>query len=343
MASCPFAQTPNANIGDAAPPLTLGKYLVGQPIQQFHQGQVYVIVFWASWCAPFIPEIQHLSDLQRLYDGKATVLAVDVFEQDQSRAAALIEKMGPKVGFSVALDQVPPQSRHGLDGAMVKLWMQPFNETGIPIAFIVDQQGRIAWIGTPSQSAIDDPLRRIIDGSWDLAAFAQKFSSEQQRQQAVSDISAKVENAMQKSEWDNALKQADELTPYNKGAAAVTRYLIMLRKGDFKAAYEYAAELADGPFAGDASTLWSIAWLTVNPAGHWAQTDYELGLKTAKKACDLTYNKDPKMLDTLAWAYFENKDKQDAISTENQAINFADETQKPQLEANLKTFSSGDK
>jgi hypothetical protein len=45
-------------------------------------------------------------------------------------------------------------------------------ENGIPRTFVVDRQGRIAWIGYPSN--LDTVLRKVMNDTWDLKAALSK-------------------------------------------------------------------------------------------------------------------------------------------------------------------------
>jgi tetratricopeptide (TPR) repeat protein len=47
-------------------------------------------------------------------------------------------------------------------------WVKAAGERGIPQAFIIDQQGRVAWIGQPK--FLDTALPRVLAGNWDIAA-----------------------------------------------------------------------------------------------------------------------------------------------------------------------------
>jgi tetratricopeptide (TPR) repeat protein len=233
---------------------------------------------------------------------------------------------------------VPSDAKHGLDGTMATSWLVASRQMGLPIAFIVDKSGKIAWIGSPVGTSMDEPLRKIADGSWDSAAFAEKFNSEQQRQLQANAIGDSIGKAIAAKNWDDAFKGSDELIPFDADTAAATRYFIMLEKKDYAGAYDYCKQLEQGPFARDAHGLYVLGWITVNPAAHFDKTNYDLGIEVLKKAVDLSYRKNPEMLDALAWGYFQKGDKDDAVEYEEIAINAATEDQQARLNQNLSTF-----
>ena len=45
---------------------------------------------------------------------------------------------------------------------MAKNWMKAAGQNGIPTAFIVNKEGKIAWIGHPGR--MDEPLDKIVAG-----------------------------------------------------------------------------------------------------------------------------------------------------------------------------------
>lgn len=318
--------------------MTVGKWLKGDPIDSYSPNQTYLVVFWSTWCAAFIPTMQHLDELNGQFSHQVQTVAVSVFESSRARLFDYVNKMAYKMDFTVAEDKITSDDKRGLDGVMAKNWLEASGQYGLPIAFIVDKAGKIAWIGSPVGATIDEPLRKIVDGSWDTAAFAEKFNSDQEKQKQLSALSDQISKAMDAQNWDDAFKFSDELIPFDQDTAAAARYLVMLKKGDFDGAYAYCKQLADGPFSRDARGLYSLGWLTVNPLQPWKKTDYDLAVEVLKKATDLTYNKNPEMLDALAWAYFQKGDKASAVSTEQNALNVARDDQKFKLNQNLRTF-----
>jgi cytochrome c biogenesis protein CcmG, thiol:disulfide interchange protein DsbE len=65
-------------IGTAAPEFTVQDSQNTVTLSQFH-GQVLVLNFWATWCAPCVEEIPSLVEMQRRMKAKGvTVLAVSV-------------------------------------------------------------------------------------------------------------------------------------------------------------------------------------------------------------------------------------------------------------------------
>ncbi len=144
---------------DPAPALSVDQWLKGAPVSGFEKGRVYVVEFWATWCPPCIASIPHLNQLQADHP-EVVVIGVAGSErkpsdgQPDTRVDSLkrfIDQRGDGMNYRVAYDS---------DRTMAETWMRPAGQNGIPCAFIVGRDGRLAWIGHPM--AIDAPLAAAI-------------------------------------------------------------------------------------------------------------------------------------------------------------------------------------
>jgi thiol-disulfide isomerase/thioredoxin len=73
-----FQNAANAKltIGDAAPPLKIAEWIKGDPVE-LSEGAgktIFVVEFWATWCAPCRETIPHLTKLQQAYNDKNVVI-----------------------------------------------------------------------------------------------------------------------------------------------------------------------------------------------------------------------------------------------------------------------------
>jgi thiol-disulfide isomerase/thioredoxin len=155
------------NIGDPAPPLKLREWMKGNPIQQFEKGHVYVLEFWATWCRPCIAAMPRLSELARKYRGKVTMIGIDVKEMTTSsieKVRAFVDSMGNQMDYHVAAED---------SNLMVAGWIEATGEDGgIPKTFIVNGEGRLAWVGHPSD--LEEVLPKIVINDWDLTEVLAK-------------------------------------------------------------------------------------------------------------------------------------------------------------------------
>lgn len=126
-------------------------------IRTFEKGKVYVVEFWATWCKPCNAEMLHLSALATEYKGKVTILGINVYEDQTTSLAklrAFVDSMGNKMDYDMAAQ----------DSNMVTAWLN--DSDGIPKSFVVNGEGRLAWIGHPRE--LDDVLHQIVNNTWNI-------------------------------------------------------------------------------------------------------------------------------------------------------------------------------
>lgn len=176
------------NIGDNAPRLRVSKWIKGTQGEIFEKGKIYVIDFWATWCGPCIAAMPHLSYLAHKYKHKAVFLAIDVYEGHvtKTRSTAQIKdfvsSMGRKMYFNVAVED---------SNFTVHQWLDASNEKSIPTTFVIDGEGRVAWIGHPHE--LDTVLRRIVDNTWDIKAALTKRDIDDQWEKSDMEVINKVQ------------------------------------------------------------------------------------------------------------------------------------------------------
>lgn len=142
---------PTLKVGDAAPALAPGKWLKGEAVTKFEVGKVYVVEFWATWCPPCRKSIPHLTELQAKYKD-AVIIGQNCSEPDPSKVAPFVKQMGDKMKYRVAQDDAA--------GTMSKTWMRAAGQRGIPAAFLIGKDGKIAWIGHPM--GLEEPLKAAL-------------------------------------------------------------------------------------------------------------------------------------------------------------------------------------
>jgi len=148
------------HIGDPAPPLQLTTWLKGKPVKKFKKGQVYVLEFWTTWCSPCRAAMPHLSALAAQYRGKATIISIDnsaLENKTMQQVKAFVDSMGKRMDYLVATEDKQ---------VMTQSWVLAAGAGSLPGTAVVDQQGRLAWIGHPIY--LDTVLPKVIDKTWSI-------------------------------------------------------------------------------------------------------------------------------------------------------------------------------
>ena len=81
---------------------------------------------------------------------------------------------------------------------MVLNWMEPAGQTGIPAAFIIDREGRVAWIGHPME--MDEPLAEVMAGTWDIKKAAAKAARAKELQGLLAGYNERLQAAVREGD-----------------------------------------------------------------------------------------------------------------------------------------------
>jgi len=151
-------------IGDAAPALRLAEFIKGEAFDSFAPQTVYVMEFWATWCDPCKRAIPHMTALQRRYP-EAVVLGIAVAWKSVDEVRDFVAAQGDAMDYRVALDLPVVEIKRNWTRTA---WCDAAYQVGIPTSFIVDQFGRVAWMGHPTE--LDAPLEAVLGNKFDLSA-----------------------------------------------------------------------------------------------------------------------------------------------------------------------------
>ncbi len=312
------------HVGDAAPAIAVDKWVKGDAVPKFEKGTVYVVEFWATWCGPCKQSIPHVSELQAKYKDKGlVVIGVDVWEEDGAEVEPFVKNMGDKMAYRVATDDAKK---------MAKTWMDAAGQDGIPAAFVIDKDSKIAWIGHPMEG-MDRVVAAVIDGKFDAAKEAELVKKAEELEKAVND-------ATDAEQWDKALASLDELIKIKASDNAdlkMMRFNLLLSKKDYDGAYKYAAKLGETDFKDDGEQLNNLAWTILDEQG-LEKRDLDVALKLAERGVEVTKRKNAPVLDTLARAYFDKGNVDKAIQIQMEAVERSGPDEKDEIEETLKKY-----
>lgn len=356
LAATPFAAESEARIGAPAPALTLSKSFKGELLTGFKPGKSYVVEFWATWCGPCKVSIPHLTELAKKHKD-VTFVGVSVWESgrvvnesDHAKIEAFVKTMGDKMGYNVAADTAA--------GGMDKGWMDAYGQDGIPAAFIIDQQGRVAYVDHPMSPKFEKALEQVQAGTWDIAkardemdvatanrAAAQK--SQAAMNEAMKAIAPTVKTKLYEGDFAGAEATVAEAAKANPittqdGKTVIlpaSPQVIRVAGADEALYHRYAKYLAKQP-GSDPQQLNSIAW-NICTSKRLKSPDFAVAAIVATRACELTSYKDAQILDTLGLALFKAGRKEQAVKIQELAVSLADEGSKAELAQRLSEFKKG--
>jgi thiol-disulfide isomerase/thioredoxin len=154
-------------LGQTAAPLKITEWIKGQPVDLAAlKGKVVVVEFWATWCPPCRTSIPHLTEMQHRFKD---VVFIGVTDEEAATVKKFVEKQGDKMDYRVARDDERKTSAG---------YMEAFGINGIPHAFIVDKEGRIAWHGHP-MGGLDKAVEEVLAGKLDIEKAKQRDSARQ--------------------------------------------------------------------------------------------------------------------------------------------------------------------
>jgi thiol-disulfide isomerase/thioredoxin len=198
--------TPSLNIGDKAPPMRLHKWIKGTPVQEFEKGMIYVIEFWATWCIPCKAAMPHLSALSVKYKDIVTVVGIDILENKIKNSSIektkkFVDSMGLRMNYAVAIQD---------SNFMETDWYLPAGggkNIGIPSSFVVNRDGRLAWVGHPKD--LEKVLPKIVNNTWDIKEELNKRNLAQR----LRELDDSLSNELWKYREDDRIKPGKKGRP----------------------------------------------------------------------------------------------------------------------------------
>lgn len=337
-----FAQPTASLIGKPPPPMTVAKWVKGEPLLKFEEGTVYVVDFWATWCGPCKAAIPHLTRLAKDHQGKVEVIGISISEtqtddSDTSyieRVEKFVAKMDDRMDYRVAVD-TPDKKMHAS-------WFKPSGTGGIPTAWIIDQKGLVAWIGIGTPKDVERIVREVLAGTFDIKKeeAAQKAAEEEAKKRSEADIAAaKARSADGASIYSKypgykeALDRGDQAAALESLNAAFKadpaselsgayqwKFMILMQRAGGGARPDevdaYVRELLEKHPTND--DIMGFASACIVSTDDEQLFDKDLALRTAKIAADLA-KPDSRWAQftkyRLGWAYYHAGDKDKAIES----------------------------
>ncbi len=145
----PIAVPTGIHVGETAPGFTL-KDLNGKSVSlSDYRGQVVIIDFWASWCAPCRSSMPGLKELQKAYQDQGVVMIGVSLDRTEAEAANYLEDNGYDDVIGLWESVSASQKVAHLYGV-----------SGIPHTLVLDRYGIIRFVDHPLRltRAVIEPL-----------------------------------------------------------------------------------------------------------------------------------------------------------------------------------------
>lgn len=326
-------------VGDPAPKLQVAKWVQGEPVKEFSKDKAYIVEFWATWCGPCRASIPHLNEIYTKYKDKGlVVIGQDCWEQDEDEVPKFVKQMGDKMTYRVALDDKNGSEK----GKMAETWMEAAGQNGIPTAFVVSKTGHIAWIGHP-MSLKEKVLDDVLAGNFDASKAAAEYQKKQEQEEKRGEVFQEFRKAAEAKDWAKADEQLNELEKLvdeeDRGNIDMIRLQMNLKKEDMAATEQVAKRLADKePESAEYHN--QLAWMLITQKGI-SKDLITLAEKEAVRANDLSKGKNAEIIDTLARVQFVKGQKDEAIATQQKAIDIAEERAKKNYQKTLESYKAG--
>jgi thiol-disulfide isomerase/thioredoxin len=159
------------SVGDPAPAISVATWLRGNPVTQFKTGTVYVVEFGATWCTPCIAAIPKLSLLSKKYTS-VEIMSVFVMEKNGnvSGVKKFMDKHDKEIQYKIAVDDK--------ERSMENKWIRAAGKNGVPYAFVIDKDGKIAWIGSDTNK-LDSMVAVVLSPNYSLSNVTKPLKGKQ--------------------------------------------------------------------------------------------------------------------------------------------------------------------
>lgn len=300
------AQIPtDLKVGMKAPEIKVERWIKGDSISKLQNGMIYVMEFGSVGCSPCRSAIPHLSRLAKKHS--ENVIIISVFTDHHIKPVQrFVKNLGEAIQYSVAAD--------GMQKAMQNTWLKASGQNSIPVAFVIDVDGTIVWIGHPIE--LEDVLDEIIDKT-----FAPILAM--QKQQARQNTFERMQRDMKRGNYGGAINCIDSLisvepdNPY----FPVEKFNMML-DSDEKEAYEYAAKLLHNELKDIESSLFYLARAIEEKESQLKAPSWRLVVALTERAFKLSKSEQTSahILTLQAKAYNKMGNLEKAIQIQRKAI-----------------------
>jgi len=145
--------------GEQAPQLQIGSWIKNGPatLAEGRGKKIYIIEFWKTTCKPCVKVMPYFHKLKAQYKD------LEIISISTEKAIVVKNFLAKykNINYKIAVDNNNKTYNSYVTG-----------NGNIPVAFIINKNGTVAWIGHPLDIFI--PLKRVITGKFDIKKSAQR-------------------------------------------------------------------------------------------------------------------------------------------------------------------------
>ncbi|HWQ91331.1 MAG TPA: hypothetical protein VN673_06650 [Clostridia bacterium] len=227
------AEAPTLNVGDPAPPLTTAqKWIRGKPWNTLRSDTAYAITFWepdnrSKGKANHLA-MQRMARLHATFGPKGLVsLVIEDALYNRAKARKFLKER--KYGdLDVAADDVTnglgdPVPESHLEGSAddypfiwaygktKDAWVKASGSPALPVAFVVDKQKRVIWIGNPLRLP-DDVVERVLADNYSVDLGKAATASAKYIDQRISELERELIVHEGAKEWEKLKRTLSKLS-----------------------------------------------------------------------------------------------------------------------------------
>jgi len=296
-------------LGDPAPPLSIEEWVQGGPIdiKEGKGKKTYLVEFWAVWCPPCKISVPRLTELQKKYKDDLVIIGVTAPDRRGNSASEVrkfTKRQGDAMQYVVALDKAD---------ATTNAYMLSSNVMGIPHAFLVDRDGKIAWMGSPLDPELTDVVGKVVAGTYDV----RKARVQAQVQGRMEGVFRAIQLGMPDQAW-SGLTEILKLDPSNEMAFDLLMGVYVERLRDRQVFRSWVSSHI-ATYRQDVPVMYQLAEALCKISDLSMRTP-DLALEAAGAAYEGSKKRDPEAVAVYARAHFEIGDLEEAIRLQQEAV-----------------------
>lgn len=286
---------------------------------------IQVITFWATWCKPSTDALERLAIVQNRFANDVHCIAVS--SESSEAVAGFLNSKHPAVQKSWH-DMLPFSVAADLHGTAEGDFLLASSEQSLPTSFVINQDGLLAWMGTPER--LESVLAKIVAGEWDIARARADHQRTYERTVAQRQVRDQLALAKVSNDVDQCLALIDGLLTRFPGddEFELLRLQHLLNASTMTDAGKLndILQTANGhavrlrmDLNDDSLRLNQLAWM-LSESEHRKGLDLSIAESAAERAVELTMESEASSLETLARVRFRRGNIEDAVAAQTRAI-----------------------